>query len=281
MITRLARRFVPAPLRRRINHLLGAGIRYSGPHADWADAQRHCAGYDREHILQRVRATSLRVRAGEFAYEQDSVGFVEPSPPRNLLRALEAAAAANPMASGGLNVLDFGGSLGSLFQRVRPWLGKVEVAQWLVCEQPHFVACGRAEFLDHPLDFSTNPADALRRGPVDLLVLSSVLPYLPDPIGTLRDLAALEPRYILIDRTPLARDGNDHLFVQHTPRSIYRASYPCWWLSRRSLDHALEGRHACDAVLECTEGAVASGIFEADYCAMLWRSTGTAGKRYE
>lgn len=265
---RLVRQLVPAPLRRWLNDLLGFGIRFSGPYSSWAEASRRSAGYDQDSILTRVRETSLRVRRGEFAYEQDSVGFVQQSPPLHLLSALAESSAGSSRA---LNVLDFGGALGSLFQRARPFIEPSQIGHWLVCEQDHFVKQGLAEFAHPPLCFSANPSDALRTGPVDLLVLSSVLPYLQDPLHTLSELSALQPRYILIDRTPFSPDDTDHVLVQHTPRSIYRASYPLWLLSLRSLDDVLKDGYTSESNSLCAEGPVVRGALVGEYRAMLWR----------
>lgn len=265
---RLARYLMPAGARRWLNAFLGFGIQYFGPYATWAEAERHSMGYDQSVILDRVRETSLRVREGEFAYEQDSVGFHQHSRPAFLLAGLADARPIDPAR--GLNVLDFGGALGSLYHRVLPYLGPLRIKQWLVCEQKRFVECGRAEFSQPPLRFTERPEEAISLGPIDLLILSSVLPYLPDPLNTLRQLALLRPRNILIDRTPLSPEERCYVLVQRTPRSIYRATYPLWLLSRNSIEDVLSDQYTCEGVSESNEGPATCGRIVGNYIGMLW-----------
>ena len=109
---------------------------------------------------------------------------------------------------------------------------------------------------------------------VDLLILSSVLPYLPDPMQTLRELAALAPRWILIDRTPVSPDDNNHLLVQHTPRSIYKATYPIWLLAPAAIHAVVAGAYVIRRTFEVAEGPVVCGSLTGRYCGMLWRRAG-------
>ena len=276
MIKRLVRRYIPPAVRTRINAFLGGPIRYSGPYSGWKAASLKSSGYDHANILERVRETSRAVLDGKYAYEQDSVGFELPSPPESLVRAISLA---SDESGSPLRILDFGGSLGSSYHRSAPYLGNVRIASWLICEQPAFVKCGRSEFTFPPLQFIDDPTAALAGGSIDVLLLSSVLPYLPDPIATLQSLLELRPRRVLIDRTPLSSDGENQILVQHTSSAIYRATYPMHLLSFRAVSDALSETHVREWTIDCDEGPVAVGKIHGQYVAMCWHQKGATQDR--
>ena len=71
----LARDWLPPVLARWFRQVRGGGIRFEGDFATWAEANRHCTGYDAEEILAKVLASTLKVKHGEAATERDSVLF--------------------------------------------------------------------------------------------------------------------------------------------------------------------------------------------------------------
>lgn len=260
---RLARTLLPVGVRLALRRLAGDVTRYSGPYATWQAAMADATGYSADVIARRVLHAARQVADGRAAYEQDSVLFDAPSAPERLLRVL---ALAREGASAPVSVLDFGGSLGSLYYRARPFLASGEVSSWTVCEQPAFVRLGH-EFEDGVLRFVDDPA---RAGHSNVLILSSVLPYLEEPIRILEGLARLGPDWILIDRTPLSPDADWHLFDQHVPASIYRAAYPVWLIPGRSIETALHGYSLVDQS-ELADETLSAGGIHAPYRWMIWR----------
>src|SRR5205823_2837625 len=89
---------------------------------------------------------------------------------------------------GSLSVLDFGGALGSSYFQCRKFLSPLRHLRWSVVEQAAQVACGRADFSNDELVFYESVEACLKQETPDLLVLSSVLQYLPDPHKTLSEL---------------------------------------------------------------------------------------------
>jgi len=225
---RVLRKAVPpallAPVVRRFFR-----VRWEGNYPDWSAARAACSGYEAPQILDKVRTAAHLVRTGSAIYERDGVAFHEPPPwwPGTVL--LREAAAAR---GGKLTVLDFGGSLGSLYFQIRAYLGDGRGLRWRVVEQPDFVAAGRREFQNEQLEFYPTVAEACAAGMPDVLLLASVLPYLPSPLATLSDLLKLGAARVIVDRTGFTREGRARLTVQRVPRSIYPASYPCWFLDR-------------------------------------------------
>jgi putative methyltransferase (TIGR04325 family) len=140
---------------------------------------------------------------------------------------------------GKLDVVDFGGSLGSTWWQNRVALSEGVIARWRVVEQPHFVSAG-AEFSDEVLTFHESIDTAVGTADPVLILFSSVLSYLQNPRKILADANGRGFRFIVIDRTPILVEGSDQLVVQHTPPELGGGSYPAWLFSRASLLSWLE-----------------------------------------
>jgi putative methyltransferase (TIGR04325 family) len=225
LASQLKRRLVQSPP-------AGGAIRFSGDYASWEAAKQDSGGYAAPEILAKTRGALLRVKNGESAYERDSVTFDAIGYEFPLLAGLLRAAAAN---GGRLSVLDFGGSLGSSYFQCRSFLTVVRELRWSVIEQPAHVACGRSEFANDQLRFYANIEECLRVEKPNVLLLSSLIQYLPKPYEFLDDALRHGFDYVIIDRTAIIRDGRERLTVEHVPEWIYKASYPAWFLSRESF----------------------------------------------
>lgn len=223
--------FLIDPARRVLNAWRRSRL-YRGDYANWDAARAASTGYDANLILEKAVAATRAVRDGQALWERDTVLFHEPERNEPLLRALAEVAAPN---GGRLSVLDFGGALGSTWWQHRQWLGDPGSIRWSVIEQPAFVEAGRREFTVGPLRFYGDIDACLAVERPDVILLSSVLPYLENPHAVLADLASRGCGWIIIDRTGFATRGRDWLAVQHVPEAIYPASYPCWFFDRAGL----------------------------------------------
>src|SRR5262249_11206212 len=98
-----------------------------------------------------------------------------------------------------LGILDFGGGVGQAFVHlVSTWRGQAKLAYHVV-DLERMCAAGRMLFENDPrITFHMQLADLT--GGIDIVYVSSVLPYMDDYAGTLRDLAALRARYVLLTR---------------------------------------------------------------------------------
>jgi putative methyltransferase (TIGR04325 family) len=206
-------------------------VRWEGDFPDWAAARAAGGGYEETSILERVQ-TAARRALSTGGYERDGVVFAGLPPWTPALTVLRELAAARP---GPLAVLDYGGSLGSGYRRLRARLPASVGLRWTVVEQPGFVAAGRREFAGGELEFCATIAEAASRGTPDVVLLASVLSYLPRPLETLAELAALGAGTIVVESTGFTGSGGTRLTRQQVPASIYRASYPCWFLDRAGL----------------------------------------------
>lgn len=234
----LAARLAPAPLRRWLGRRLHGRL-YRGDYPDWPTARAAARGYDDAAILERVIAATRAVRDGEAAWERDTVLFREPERNERLWPVLREAAESD---AGRLRVLDVGGALGSVWWQHRRWLAELPEVRWCVVEQPAFVTAGRREFAGDTLQFHEGIDEAIRAERPNLILLSSVLPYVERPHALLASLADGECARLAIDRTGFTTLGRDRITVQHVPASIYEASYPCRLFDRAGLLAALGPR---------------------------------------
>ena len=105
----------------------------------------------------------------------------------------------------------------------------------MVVEQKHYVEVGRRELSNSPVSFYENVMQACEARKPNVLLLSSVLAYLPEPYCTFADLLRLKIPTVLVDRTPFLESDRDRLTIQVVPPEIYQASYPAWFFSRTRL----------------------------------------------
>ena len=201
----------------------------SGDYRSWGEAMAASTGYATEVILETTRSAVLAVKDGEAAYERDSVLFDEVEYAWPLLAGLMWVAA---RCGGSLNVLDFGGSLGSTYFQNRAFLAALPEVRWNIVEQPRHVEAGKERFADEHLRFYPDIAGCLAETTPTVVLLSSVLQYLESPYAVLDQVLALPCDHVIIDRTPFWSGPADRLCVQTVAPSIYPASYPSWIFSR-------------------------------------------------
>lgn len=203
--------------------------RFEGDYPSFAAAAAQCEGYGADIILKRVRRAALAVKAGEAAYERDSVTFTEREYVWQVLASLLWVAA---QRGSSLHVLDFGGSLGSSYYQHRPMLSRLRELRWSVVEQAGFVACGQREFADETLQFYGDIDAALERGRPDVVLLSGVAQYLERPYEFLERLVGYGFDFLIVDRTPLLESDRDRICVQRVSNRMYPAAYPAWFFGR-------------------------------------------------
>lgn len=213
----------------------GRRSRWSGNYPDWASATAASSGYDAVAIFNEVHKAAAAVRDGEALWERDSTRFYHDEYNWQLLACLMTVAA---RSGGALHVLDFGGALGSTYMQHRKILSELSSCSWSVVEQPHLVACGKAEFGTAELGFFETIEQCFAAQPVNVVLFSSVLQYVETPYELLEKVVGLNPYAIIIDRTPLA-NRDDRITVQRVPKNIYTASYPCRFLDKVRLETVL------------------------------------------
>jgi putative methyltransferase (TIGR04325 family) len=236
MNTRIIKDLVPPAL---LKFITGRFYGWSGNYKNWESARQHSDGYDRDFIIDKVKSATRKVISGKAKFERDGVEFEETQYNYELLSALSFIKL-NEAAP--FHVIDFGGSLGSLYWQHRDFLLPQLVTSWNVIEQDHYVTAGINEFRNEQLNFFYSVEDCLASVPAKLVVLSSVLQYLPDPWSLLDTIIRSKIKWLFIDRAAFIKGDNDRLTIQKVHPAIYKATYPCWFLSenrfrKKMLDH--------------------------------------------
>ncbi len=222
--------WLPPGLLRLIS--LKKGVTWSGKYTSWTKARKASTGYDSQAILEKVKDALLKVKNGEAVYERDSVIFDKIQYSWPLLAGLMWIAA---QSGGELNIIDFGGSLGSTYFQNRKFLQVLPKVQWNIVEQKHFVDVGKKYFADDKLKFFYDIESCIRQCSPNTILFSSVIQYLEDPYSLLEKVKAMNFEFILFDRTSFVLDGRDRLTVQKVPSEIYAGSYPCWFFDRNKF----------------------------------------------
>jgi putative methyltransferase (TIGR04325 family) len=259
---RIAESLVPPSLWKLLRSRFGN--RFEGDYATWSEAKSACGGYDDTSIVERVTVAAREVAAGRAVFERDGVlldrvDYSWPVIACLLLIACERG--------GALSVVDFGGSLGTSYRQAKTFLDRLNRVSWAVVEQAAFVSAGKREFQDERLHFFDNLDEALREQKPDVVLLSGVIQYLPDPVGFLEQLVEKPVDFLLFDRTPLIAGARARLTIQRVPRHIYPASYPAWFLSRAGFFSTLEKRFT---LIETFAAADRANI-AAEYVGSLWQ----------
>lgn len=205
---------------------------WSGNYSSWNEVNKLCKGYDDSLIFEKVKSASLAVKNGEALFERDSVLFYEDDYSEDFLKIIEELKKQNNE----LNILDFGGALGSLYFQYKPKFGGFNKISWNIIEQGHFVDFGKREIENNELKFYHTISECLaNNAKIDMVILSSVISYFEKPYDLLKEIMSFKFKYLLIDKNIFCKHHDDILTLQIVPPSIYTASYPCWVLNENKL----------------------------------------------
>lgn len=201
---------------------------FSGRYDSWTEAAQHAIGYQDRSIVRKVLDATKQVMDGKACFERDSVLFYHKEFNFRLISIFGLLASRKHH----IDILDFGGALGSEYWKNREFLYKFGVKfTWNIVEQEHYVEIGKREISNGELRFYSNISQLERRP--DLLILSGVLQFLPDYKEIFSELLDLKPRYILIDRQVVSEQTR--ICVQYVMANIYQASYPVRIIAEQEL----------------------------------------------
>ncbi len=201
-----------------------------GNYKNWEQALTKSSGYHQDNILDKVKTSLLKVKNGQAAYERDSVVFHHKQYSWALISNLLWVAS---KYGNKLNLIDFGGSLGSTYYQNKDYLNHLNEFSWNIVEQSHFVKEGKKTFEDQTLKFVNKIEDCLHL-PNQCLLISNSLQYLPAPYEFIETVLELDLPYIIINSTAFMKK-TEQLVVQHVPKQIYEATYPAWFLSEEKF----------------------------------------------
>ncbi|TAF50446.1 MAG: methyltransferase, TIGR04325 family [Sphingobacteriia bacterium] len=197
---------------------------WKGHYPDFATAAAQAGGYDAAAILERIQQSTRKAMRGEIAFERDGIEYAKPETNFHLLSSLLRVAAEYDLH---LNVLDFGGSLGTTYFQHRQHFSHLKSLHWSVVEQAHYVKAGQAEFASDQLHFYATINDCLAEQTPQIIVVNGVLQYIPDWKALVQEMAEAPIPYLLLDY--VGYHHPERITIQHVPPVFYGvpASYAC------------------------------------------------------
>jgi len=237
----LIKSFIPPIILKSVQaRLFPPTVSFAGNYQSWGQALAACDGYDDNQIIERVFESSLNVVQGKSVSERDSVTFDHPQYAYPIFAWLLRIALQQPSR---LNVLDFGGALGSTYRDFCHFLGDATPPlnfRWHIVEQPKLVALGQTHFQTDRLRFYATLDECLSQNSVHVVLLSSVLQYLENPYTFLDQLTKYSVPWLIFDRTAFISKSSDRLTIQTVRPPIYAAKYPAWFLSQSKFESHFE-----------------------------------------
>ncbi len=204
---------------------------WHGNYYSWKEATYKCSGYDNQEIIEKCKNALLEVKNGNALFERDSVLFYKPQHNFQLLASLFYAFA---RYKENLNIIDFGGALGSTYFQYKEIFGKLNI-NWNIIEQNKFVECGKTNFQNNNLKFYNSIDECINENNPNILLFSNSLQYLETPHKVLDKLLEYNFDYIIFDFLSITNNCNDIITIQNVPPKIYKASYPCWFFNEKSF----------------------------------------------
>jgi putative methyltransferase (TIGR04325 family) len=244
------------PVVLKVYQMLQGRFGYFGSYATWGEAKKSSTGYDTELILGKARDSLLKVKRGEAVYERDSVMFdmVQYSWP--LLAGLLWIAS---QKGNRINLVDFGGSLGSTYYQNLKFLSHLKELRWNIVEQKNFVDCGKRDFENEHLKFYHELEKCFFDQRPDTILFSGAIQYLEQPYSMLGKIRSLGFEFLLFDRTTFIESGEDRITLQKVPPDIYEASYPAWFFNREKFLEFFSADYELMVEFDALAGAIPLG----------------------
>lgn len=210
------------------------GEGWSGSYSSWEEAEKQSIGYSDPKIVEQVKSALLSTKDKSDRYEID--GCIRQGKPQSafdLLYWIKESA-----VNGHINIVDFGGSLGTVFYQLRPYL-KDYTVRWNIIEQDNFVKIGRDTFQNENLKFYHTIEECFTETKPNCFLASGSLTYIPKPYEVIQSLKSYNFDWIILARTSIVTEDTDKLTIQIVPPQIYKAIYPCWFFSQSKLVKAV------------------------------------------
>lgn len=224
---------------------------YKGEYKDWQTAQSLSSGYDSEIILNKTKDALIKVRDGEAVYERDSFLFDKIQYSWPLLASLLYIASDS---DNNLNLLDFGGSLGSSYYQNIKFLSSVKKITWSIVEQKNVAECGKDNFANGDLKFYSQIDECLEENSPTVALFSASIQYVSEPYKILDKLFEKKIKFVLFDRLAV-NNLRDLITIQNVSPSIYKASYPLWIFKEKNiLDYFVKNNYELVADFDSFDG---------------------------
>lgn len=215
---------------------------WKGDYKDYDEAKKKCEGYDEQHILNKIKESTSKVKNKEIAYERDGIAYDQVQMNFPMLSALLYVASKNDNE---LVLIDFGGSLGTAFYQNYTHLKHLKKLKWCIIEQPSYVEAGKAEFENEHITFYNSISECLAENNVQLFLICNALQYLEKPYALLEEVKDSGIPHVLLDFIGYNDQPGDRITIQYVPPVFYgvEASYPCYFPDRNRVELVLASKY--------------------------------------
>ncbi len=197
-------------------------IYFSPEKKNWSIALENSKSYEDNIIAEKIIKTYEQIENYNIEfYERDGILFKQKFDEVVLLNFLNE----NIKPGKFVEVLDFGGSLGSRFFSNYNYINKNNII-WNVVEQNKFVEYGKNKLQKKNLRFYYSIDECLKTKNIDCVIFSGSLQYLEKYDETLKYINKSKISSVFIDFLTVSNFKNHKIFVQNIPKKIYKSSYP-------------------------------------------------------
>lgn len=212
---------------------------YMGNYKSWEDAVKHSDGYASDIIVKKVVDSSAKVRDGLATFERDTILYEKVRPTWHILSWLLYVSIKN---NNELNIVDFGGSLGTSYYQSINYLKDIVTIRWNIVEQKKLVDEGRKKFSNKNFSFYYTVEEALNVNKANVILISGSLHYIEKPYEFLKKIVELKFDYILFDKVPVfLKNEPDRICVQKVFPEIFKASLPMHIFNKDTFLKNFEG----------------------------------------
>jgi putative methyltransferase (TIGR04325 family) len=205
----------------------------------WQSAEKVCKRYDDADVVKTFTDAALAIGNGDGVYDRDGKVHASFSENAHLIAALRHVS----NTQGQLQVLDFGGALGSMYRQHRWSLDKFSNFTWCVVDQERFVETGRRLFTSNKLKFEPTIPQAVATYQPNIAVMSNILQRIENPFDVLNEMAKSNITYLFIDRTPVITASNNRITRVTLPALKEEGCFPTWHFSEAEFKQALQSKY--------------------------------------
>jgi len=210
------------------------GLSLIGSYKTFEDALKDSNGYSSKIIYKKVKSAIIEVLECRAEYERDGTIFLKKPKNLEIRKLLKKYLKMDSI------VCDFGGGLGGNFINNRDLF--CEHNKYLVVEQKKFVCIGDELVKKYSLPITFYKSIQKVVEIPDIIIISSVLTYIPNIISVLKHVCSFKPDYIIIDRTAFTRKKNPFWHLQNEPFYYEKAlKYPIRLINENDLKKNLSG----------------------------------------
>lgn len=247
---------------------------FRGDFLTWDEAKIKTEGYDSKRLLHKIIDANREVnKLDSNKFERDSIIFDTPQLLPSLNSYLLLAYALHKSSSN-FTVLDFGGSLGTVYRQFKYFTkGNIKI-KWVIVEQTEIVNVGNDEFKNDELSFLDTNSWKPSQLSVDLIIVSSVLEFCEEPEKIINKFKNTNAKYLILDRTPMWGGGRNVLTICTAAKYI-SGSYPCWIFSEPRIKYLLTQHWEIIGEWDALDSDIVFSRGKAKYKGQCWKKRPT------